>query len=468
MEEISKINFLCMWMNKEYEEKKKEKGETPVMFSHLGPVRKNAAVEDEREKHPNAEDSVYYHPTLNPTGAPPLGKPPMFKSSIGPRIPLSTASSSGAASSSTLDSYNGMDALLSFPPPPPPPPLPLTGDVNPSDASELPASLPLPPPPPMPPNPPVTDSGVLLSPPPLPLPPPPPPGPKDQIYTHPLPPPPPQPILPSVQHPSPPPPPGSGVHEMQKSHPTKAENATSGDVFQATPMLPPPPPPPPTGLPPKVGNNQLEGTSDSDAKPLDYNNLHKMIPPPPPPIRPQVPVPSPLVPMLHSDVLPPGIPRFGLPPPPPPPALVGHASPGVMVPMVARPPFGPPPMMRPLLPPGPPPMPQDDPSARAPVPQKPSYVKAAASTVVKRPLAQHTPELTAMVPASVRVRRESAAPKAKPKPSTITAVNRPAAATVSITKQESSGSSSALKPQSIDDSYLAFMEDMKKIGALDS
>lgn len=29
------------------------------------------------------QDSVYYHPTLNPTGAPPPGKPPMFQSSIG-------------------------------------------------------------------------------------------------------------------------------------------------------------------------------------------------------------------------------------------------------------------------------------------------------------------------------------------------------------------------------------------------
>lgn len=29
------------------------------------------------------QDSVYYHPTLNPTGAPPPGKPPMYKSSIG-------------------------------------------------------------------------------------------------------------------------------------------------------------------------------------------------------------------------------------------------------------------------------------------------------------------------------------------------------------------------------------------------
>lgn len=33
--------------------------------------------------YPLLQDSVYYHPTLNPTGAPPPGKPPMLKSSIG-------------------------------------------------------------------------------------------------------------------------------------------------------------------------------------------------------------------------------------------------------------------------------------------------------------------------------------------------------------------------------------------------
>lgn len=56
-------------------------------------------------------------------------------------------------------------------------------------------------------------------------------------------------------------------------------------------------------------------------------------------------------------------------------------------------------MMRPPLPPGPPPTFQEDEYAanQPPAPQKPSYVKSAASTVVKRPLAQHTPELTAMV-----------------------------------------------------------------------
>jgi hypothetical protein len=37
------------------------------------------------------QDSVYYHPTLNPSGAPPPGKPPMYKSSIGSYIHLSFA-----------------------------------------------------------------------------------------------------------------------------------------------------------------------------------------------------------------------------------------------------------------------------------------------------------------------------------------------------------------------------------------
>ncbi|KAA8540909.1 hypothetical protein F0562_024953 [Nyssa sinensis] len=92
---------LVLKKRKEYEEKLRDKGEAPVMFSHLGPPRRRStAEEEERVKHPKPEDSVYYHPTLNPTGAPPPGKPPMFKSSIGPRIPLSAASSSGAASSS--------------------------------------------------------------------------------------------------------------------------------------------------------------------------------------------------------------------------------------------------------------------------------------------------------------------------------------------------------------------------------
>lgn len=69
----------------------------------------------------------------------------------------------------------------------------------------------------------------------------------------------------------------------------------------------------------------------------------------------------------------------------------------------------------------------------------------------------------------MRVRRESAVPKLKPKPSLLsaTAATLPKAAPA-VAKKESGTSSSAPKPPSIDDSYMAFLEDMKALGALDS
>lgn len=455
---------LVLKKRKEYEEKLKEKGEAPVMFSHLGPPRRRTtAEEEERVKHPKPEDSVYYHPTLNPTGAPPPGKPPMFKSSIGPRIPLSAASSSGAASSSMTDSEDA--DLVVPPPPPPPPPLPDTGHLEPGDSSVMPASLPLPPPPPMPPKPAMADLGAL---PPPPLPPPPPgPPPKEQVTTHPSLPPP-----PLIQQSSQPPPPGTGRMEGEKTQSATSDDQTSKEPVQVPTVLPPPPPPP--GLPLKLVSNQTEGTlPESDINnPSGTKEIPMVPPPPPPPPRQQPPVPRPgLIPTLQPDVLPPGISRFP-PPPPPPPGLPSQAAPpGIMVPLIPRPPFGPPPMMRPPLPPGAVPTLQEDDYAaiRPPIPQKPSYVKSAASTVVKRPLAQHTPELTAMVPASVRVRREIAAPKAKPKPSVSTISTVPGQAAPSVVKPELvNPSAAAARPQSIDDSYMAFLEDMKALGALDS
>ncbi|KAK9277807.1 hypothetical protein L1049_027363 [Liquidambar formosana] len=254
---------------KEYEEKLREKGETPVMFSHLGPPRKRASMEEEeRAKHPKPEDSVYYHPTLNPTGAPPPGKPPMFKSSIGPRIPLSAASSSGAASSSQTESED--IALAVPPPPPPPPPLPNAADLDSGDGS-IPASLPLPPPPPMPPRPALAELGKSLPPPPLP-PPPPGPPPKEQVAIRPpLP-------LQSAQ----PPPPGTGGGEREKNQSAMSDNPTTKEPGQVPTMLPPPPPPP--GLPLKSASNQSEGApSESDANnPLGIKDHTKMVPPPPP------------------------------------------------------------------------------------------------------------------------------------------------------------------------------------------
>ncbi|XVF50209.1 hypothetical protein PTKIN_Ptkin04bG0077800 [Pterospermum kingtungense] len=430
---------LVLKKRREYEDKMKEKGETPVMFSHLGPPqRRTAAEEEERAKHPKPEDSIYYHPTLNPTGAPPPGKPPMYKSSIGPRIPLSAASSSAAASSSQTKSEDIPVAV------PPPPPLPDTGKSNSGDVSVAPASLPLPPPPPLPPKPATENLGIPLPPPPGP---PPPPGAplKEQVSVHPpLPPP----LLPQFAVL---PPPGFSGNEGER---ILLDDSTSKELSQ-------------------VEGAQSEADANNHSA---IKEVPKMVPPLPPPPRQQRPVPGPaIVPVLQSDLLPPGISRF---PPLPSPdmqvslsssGLPGQAPPGLMVPLIPRPPLGPPPMMRPPLPPGPPPTALEDYNSanRPPLPQKPSYVKSAASTVIKRPLAQHQPELTAMVPASVRVRRETVASKAKPKPllSSMMGTTKPVAPT--IVKQESTSSSSAPKAQSIDDSYTTFLEDMKALGALD-
>ncbi|KAL1141465.1 hypothetical protein V6Z11_A11G031900 [Gossypium hirsutum] len=206
----------------EFEDKMKEKGETPVMFSHLGhPRRRTTAEEDERVKHPKPKDSVYYHSTPNPTGAPTPGKPPMYKSSIGPRIPLSGASSSAAASSSRLELEDTSVAV----PPPPPPPLPDTSKSDSGDASDVPASLPLPPPPPMPPKPATMNLGIPLPPPPGPPPPPGSPS-KEQVTVQPpLPPPPPLPqsVLPPL--------PGTNRNEGEKIS-LQSDDSTSKELAQ--------------------------------------------------------------------------------------------------------------------------------------------------------------------------------------------------------------------------------------------
>ncbi|XP_050223766.1 protein EARLY FLOWERING 5 [Mercurialis annua] len=454
---------LVMKKRREYEDKMKEKGETPVMFSHLGPPRRRtSAEEEERAKHLKPEDSVYFHPTLNPTGAPPPGKPPMYKSSIGPRIPLSAAGSSGgAASSSGMESEDAL--TMPPPPPPPPPPFPDSNNMEPGGDTVIPASLPLPPLPP-PPNPPAPGLGMPLPPPPLP-PPPPGPPPKDQVASHILLPPPP-PLQQSIQ----PPPPGTNESERDKISSTLPDAPSTKDTVQLHPVLPPPP----LGMPLKSANIQSESSSSGadDSNSTATNDNSKLVPPPPPPRQP-APFPGPtLIPNLQVDLLPPGI--LHLPPPPPPPnmgsqvaplGLPGQVAPPGVMSLMPRPPYGLPPMMRPPLPPGPPPTLQEDAIMRPFVPQRPSYVKSAASTVVKRPLAQHNEALTKMVPASVLVRRESAVSKPKPKTTVSSAVARPAAPIP--LKPVSAKSSSAPKSQSIDDSYTAFLEDMKALGALD-
>lgn len=463
---------LVVKKRKEYEDKMKEKGEQPVMFSHLGPPkRRPAADEEDRAKNPMPEDSVYYHPTLNPSGAPPPGKPPMYKSSIGPRIPLPSSSGAGPSSSMTESEEAGPSTM---PPPPPPPPLPASSEL--ADPS---APLPLPPPPPPPPMP----AGDAAAPG-LPPPPPPPPGapPREPVVPgHTLLPPPPPPPQRPLQ-----PPPLPGANELTSKQ-SVGEGATSADSAQAPVVLPPPPPPP--RLPPN--SNEMQATDNiareapivkEDAK------ISRVLPPPPPhPLQlPPMPPRPPMMPPTQSDMLTPGTVRFPPPPPPPdsrppfiPPGVAARPPPppppGLPPAQMPMAPFGvlpgPPPMFRPPFFPGPP-IQSEEFAAFGPrpqLPQQPSYVKSAASTVVKRPLAQHTPELTAMVPASLRIKRESALPKPKPK-----AQQQSSAPTYSAPKPSvapirsvAQPSPSASKPQSIDDSYMAFLEDMKQLGALD-
>lgn len=64
------------------------------------------------------------------------------------------------------------------------------------------------------------------------------------------------------------------------------------------------------------------------------------------------------------------------------------------------------------------------------------------------------------------VRRESAVPKLKPKLPSLAAAATLLKAPPAVTKQESGRFSSAAKPQNMDDSYMAFLEDMKELGAL--
>lgn len=154
-------------------------------------------------------------------------------------------------------------------------------------------------------------------------------------------------------------------------------------------------------------NESETGPPEPNSSSFPNSSLSQMVaPPPPPPLHQQhqSTFPGPAASMSnfqHDGLMPPGMMRF---PPPPPPHDMHPPHPGMYGGhLIPRPPYGPPPgpppMMRPPLPPGPPPSSFEDSQAmmRPYVPSKPSYVKSAAPTVVRRPLAQHTPALTSMV-----------------------------------------------------------------------
>lgn len=180
-------------------------------------------------------------------------------------------------------------------------------------------------------------------------------------------------------------------------------------ILQAPVVLPPPPPPP--RLPPNSNEMQATDNTAMDTPVVKEDaRISRFLPPPPPHPSQLLPLPPrpPMMPPVQPDILSPGMVRF-----PPPPSQLDSRPPFMAPGVAARPPPPPPalpPAQMPMAPfgllPGPPAMlrtpffPGPEFAAFGPrpqLPQQPSYVKSAASTVVKRPLAQHTPELTAMV-----------------------------------------------------------------------
>lgn len=95
-----------------------------------------------------------------------------------------------------------------------------------------------------------------------------------------------------------------------------------------------------------------------------------------------------------------------------------------------------------------------------------SSLEINASTIAKRSLAQYTPNPMAMVPASVHVKRKTVTPKAISKPLVPTFSITPRPTAPSIVSPELTYPLAAIsKPQSIDDSCMAFLKDVKMLGA---
>ncbi|GMH33184.1 hypothetical protein BSKO_01018 [Bryopsis sp. KO-2023] len=319
----------------------------------------------------NPEDSRYYHPTLNPTGAPPPGKVNAFQCPVPSTAPA----------------------------------------VRPPSK----ASLPIPAPPPLPPGPAPMGMGAL---PPPPAAPPLPPGPAPQM------------------------PQGGRLPLPPPLTPPPGYDEPGRRFFGDVEVLPPPPGPPPS---------DEDSDVEEDAPP--GVNPHHVIPPP------SGPPPSTSFPM-H---LPPG-PRPGHPqgmgrlPPPlmPPPSFHPRgqgAGPSSAVPL--------------------PPVPQPPPMHGGMAGKRETKTTiTGASTVIKRPLAQNDRALTSMVPASVRVRRESSKPKPKPsirKPDIAPAYGLVPAVSVGTAPpppRKRPARSGATGP-SMEQKIMDFMEEVKGLGAFE-
>ena len=243
--------------------------------------------------------------------------------------------------------------------------------------------------------------------------------------------------------PPPPGPPPQFAQQQQRQHPHMLPPPPGPPPGM---MLPPPPGPPPGARPPPPG--QMHG--------------HGMLPPPPGP--------------------PPGM---MLPPPPgPPPMFMMQMRP-------LPPPMGPPPLSASFNPPQqqqqqqqlqrPQQEQQEQPDSLAAA-QRPKADAAktstitAASTVVKRPLAQNDKSVISMVPASVRVRRDDARLGAK---QGVGGGSRPLGPVVGpgfglaptsrpAVRPAEPAATAAAAPASTDSKYLEFMQTMSDLGAFEA
>lgn len=231
--------------------------------------------------------------------------------------------------------------------------------------------------------------------------------------------------------------------------------------------LPPPSGPPPTMMPPNRAPGDDEGPPGVGPGPLSSapHMATRVLPPPPGP-------PPGMAPGHHPHIM--GPPSGALPPPPGPPpahALLGPPSGApAMAQTVLPPPLGPPPAMM-MMPPGnhmaPPlmPPPAGPPPSLAGKKETKTTITGA-STVVKRPLAQHDRTVTAMVPASVRVRREASETRAKGAQKDTGAGSGYGLAPVQkpLAYPPVSGENKAVG--SMDSKYMDFLDSMRELGAV--
>ncbi|KAG2496410.1 hypothetical protein HYH03_005636 [Edaphochlamys debaryana] len=352
------------------------------------------------------QDSPYYHPTLNPTGAPPPGKgvvPNIPKPASGPAIPVPKAPPLPAGPRPTMPPPPGAPSLPSGPapgaaphqvlPPPdePPPPVLPPPDHPPPGYKPPPGSMSAAP----------VLPGGRLAPPPMP----------------------PPPVLAAQQAAAAAaaaaaamkeaPAPGTEEEPQAGAGPGSAPAAAARPPGPPSMPLPPPPGPPP-GMPPPL---------------------------PPPSMPPPLPPPPGLPPGMHMH---PGY-HHAMPHP----MHMGnpHAQ-YAAAPVLSAPP-----------------VPAKPPAAAAAAAAAATITGA--STVAKRVPAQQDKQLLSMVPAALRVRREDAAPKPKRPPLTGLKADagfglapKAGAGAVGSAKAEAT-------PASTDQKYLEFLSTVADLGAFD-